>query len=117
MVWERIKRAFGRGGGGGSGGKGPQTPEIPWLEAADNPWGIRVLDVRPVTLNMLAGSKDEQCAVNAMSYRQDDGTSFIGQEPPVSRSAEASLRFPIDRVLADGVLFVPREMEDRKSVV
>ena len=90
-----------------------QVPEIGWLEAADNPWGIRVLDVRPVTLNVLSTSTDPHCASNAVSFGQDDGTSFIGEEPPVSRTAQTSLRFPIDRVLADGVLFPPSEMEHK----
>ncbi len=94
-------------------GKASQIPSLNWIEAADNPWGVRVLDVRPVTLNMLSMSTDPRYATNAVSYGQDDGTSFIGQRPPVTRVTEASLRFPIDRMLADGVLFIPREMEHK----
>ena len=108
MAWERFKRMF-----GGQGDDGPRPSDITWLEAADNSWGVRVLDVRPMTLTMLSTSSDPRCASNALSFGQDDGTSFIGQEPPVARSVEASLRFPIDRVLADGVLFIPREMEHK----
>ncbi len=52
-------------------------------------------------------------ASNAVSWRADDGTSFIGEEPPVTRIVETNLRFPIDRRLADGVLFVPDEMEHK----
>lgn len=84
-----------------------------WIEATENPWGIPVLDVRPVTLAMLAGSEDPQCAVNAMSFVQDDGRSFIGEAPASGGVVKASLRFPIDRVLADGVLFAPRVMEEK----
>ena len=109
MAWQRFKRMF----GGQGDDDGPETPDISWLEAADNPWGVRVLDVRPITLTMLSTSSDPRCASNALSFGQDDGTSFIGQEPPVGRSVEAGLRFPIDRVLADGVLFIPREMEHK----
>jgi len=105
MAWDKIKRMLGR--------KGENGPQIPWIEAADNPWGVRVLDVRPVTLTMLSASADPQCASNAVSFGQDDGTSFIGEEPPATRVAEASLTFPVDRMLADGVLFVPREMEHK----
>ena len=76
-------------------------------------WGIRVLDVRPVTLGMLSLSADPQCAANAVSFGQEDGTGFIGEEPPVPRIAGVSLRFPIDRVLADGVLFNPSTMEHK----
>lgn len=108
MAWDRIKRMLGR-----KGENAPQTPNLSWIEAADNPWGVRVLDMRPVTLTMLSTSADPQCASNAVSFGQDDGSSFIGEEPPARRVAEASLRFPIDRILADGVLFVPCEMEHK----
>src|SRR5215475_2088329 len=112
MAWDRLKRFLGR--------QGENAPhirdvswDVSWIEAADNTWGVRVLDVRPVTLSMLSTSTDPQCASNAVSFGQDDGTSFIGEEPPVRRIAEASLPFPIDRILADGVLFVPSEMEHK----
>jgi hypothetical protein len=62
---------------------------------------------------MLSTSSDPQCASNAMSFGQDDGTSFIGEEPPVTRVVEGDMRFPIDRLLADGALFVPTEMEHK----
>jgi len=108
MTWEKLKRAFGRQEDGGK-----PAPDIRWVEAADNPWGVRLLDVRPVTLTMLSTSGDPQCASNAVSFGQEDGTTFIGEAPPVARVVEANLRFPIDRLLADGVLFAPREMEHK----
>lgn len=110
MAWDRIKGIFGRQT---DKTKEPEAPDIPWVDAADNPWGVRVLDVRPVTLTMLSASRDSTCAANAVSFGQDDGMGFIGEEPPVNRRIEASLRFATDRVLADGVLFVPREMEHK----
>jgi hypothetical protein len=93
-----------------------QIPEVSWIEAADNPWGVRVLDVRPVTLTMLSTSTDLQCASNAASFGQDDGRSFIGEEPPARRIAKASLQFPIDGILADGVLFLPNVMEHKWAI-
>ena len=90
-----------------------RIPDVRWIEAADNQWGIRVLDVRSVTLGTLSYSSDPQCAANAVSFGQDDGTSFIGKSPPVPRITRAALTFPIDRMLADGVLYVPREMEHK----
>jgi len=108
MAWDKIKRVLGR-----RGENAPQFPELSWLEAADNPWGVPLLDVRPVTLGMLSTSSDPQCATNLMSLRQDDGRTFLGEEPPARSITEASLRFPIDGILADGALFVPREMEHK----
>lgn len=87
--------------------------EVRWVDAADNPWGVHLLDVRSFTLTMMTTTTDPQCAENAVSYGRDDGTGFVGQQPPVDRVAEASLRFPIDRSLAGGVLFIPRGMEHK----
>ena len=79
LPWERIKRIFRR-----------QRYSINWLEAPDNPWGVRVLDVRPVTLTCDLWSENPQHASNAVSFGQDDGTSFIGEEPPVNRLIETN---------------------------
>ena len=108
MPWDKLKRLLGR-----KGENDPQIPNLKWIEAADNLWGVRVLDVRPVTLTMLSTSSDPQCAANAVSFGQEDGSTFIGEAPPAHRIVETSLRFPIDRILADGVLFAPSEMEHK----
>ena len=113
MAWDWMKRVFGGHEDKKPEKTSPDLPKIPWVRAADNPWGVDVLDVRPITLTMLSTSKDPTCAANAVSYGQDDGTGFIGQEPPTARRIDAGLRFPIDRILADGVLFAPRQMEHK----
>jgi hypothetical protein len=90
--------------------------EIPWIPAADNPWGVPVLDVRPVTLGMLSSSQDPQMASNAVSYGGEDGSSFADELPPVDRTLDAALAFASDGTLADGVLFAPTAMEDKWAV-
>jgi hypothetical protein len=89
------------------------SPQVGWLSRGDNPWGVQVLDVRPVTLGMLSTSRDQQCALNAMSFGQDDGTGFVGIEPEVTRQVRVGLQFRIDRMLADGALFLPEQMEHK----
>lgn len=120
MVWERLKRWLGRQPESDSAA--PASAPMPatatvlepsWIEAADNPWGVRVLDVRPVTHHMTSTTLDPRCATNAVSFGQEDGLVFVGAEPPVRRTIEASLRFPVDRLLADGVLFIPQVMEHK----
>jgi len=130
MVWERIKRMFRRHGdgiylieaadfeaGGENSAYNPSVvrkgDSINWLEADDNSWGVRVLDVRPVTHTMLLVTGNQRLASNAVSWRADDGTNFIGEEPAVTRIVETNLWFPIDRLLAEGVLFTPDEMEHK----
>ena len=110
MAWEWIKPRRKKRG------DGSQLPVVRWLESDDNPWGVPVLDVRPVTLSMVSTTADRQCAENAMSFLQDPGTSFIGVNPVVSRSVSGGIRFRIDRMLADGTLFTPTEMEHKWAI-
>lgn len=84
-----------------------------WLEDAENPWGVPVLDLRPFALTMLSSSRDPRMATYAMSYRGDDGRAFVDQQPPSSRVTDCELRLRIDRVLLEGVLFTPTAMEDK----
>src|SRR5215472_8148348 len=93
-----------------------EFPEIRWIEPADNPWGVRLLDVRPVTEGMISTSSDPECAANALSFLRDDGSGFTGMEPNSSRMVSASLRYRIDETLADGALFIPRCMEHKWAV-
>jgi hypothetical protein len=65
---------------------------------------------------MLAFSADPKCAQNAISFGQEDGTSFIGIEPAGPGSLPVGLRFLIDRILADGALFVPSQMEHKWAI-
>lgn len=105
---DRFNQSSDEGGGGGA-----QVPEVAWLAADANPWGVPVLDVRPVALGMISTSSSVQCATNAMSFGQDDGLGFVGVEPESSDTVQANLRYRIDRMLADGALFIPGEMEHK----
>ena len=51
-----------------------------------------------------------------MRLRQDNGTNFIGVEPPEARTIPVGLQFPVGRMLADGVLFIPPEMEHKWAI-
>jgi hypothetical protein len=109
-VWKKLKNVF--------GGKPPDDPpqELAWVPADESPWGVPVLDLQPVTRGLLATSKDPQMAANAVSYGGEDGSIFIAQRPPSKAVVQAELRYRIDRVLLEGVLFQPRAMEDKWAV-
>jgi len=89
------------------------TDESTWIEASDNCWGVRLLDLQPYTQGMISMSKDPKVAANAVSYHGDDGTSFIGEDPKADGRFEVNISFPVDPILAPGVLFVPMEMEQK----
>ncbi len=104
--------------GGGPGGSGEeadlsQFSDIGWVDADRNPWGVPVIDVRPLTQTVMSTTTDQQCAANAVSYRGDDGAGFIGEEPAVTSVVPVELSYPVDRLLADGVLFTPEAMEHK----
>ncbi len=88
---------------------------LPWIEHSDNPWGIRLLDLRPISQTMLSTSKNQQMAENAISYNAEDGKTFWGQKP-AGKSIPAEITIPIDRFLAPGVLFIPSSMENKWAI-
>jgi hypothetical protein len=88
------------------------TKEIKWLDA-QAPWNVPLLDIRPTTQETLLSSTNPQCAINAISFGTEDGTTFIGTAPSSQRTTKSRLTYPIQRILADGVLFIPRVMEHK----
>jgi len=88
------------------------TTPIP-IAASENPWGVQLLDVRPFTQTMLSTSVDPRCATNAVSFGQDDGQGFVGEIPQSDLRLAIDLRYPVDHRIADGVLFIPRQMEHK----
>jgi hypothetical protein len=94
----------------------PNEASLPWIEPTQNPWRVRLLDLRPVTTTMLATSKDPQCASNAISYNAEDGTTFIEEAPSDNTLISSNIIIPIDKILAPGVLFIPQTMEHKWAI-
>ncbi len=90
-----------------------RLPDIAWVDGANNPWGVPILDVRPVTQNMLSTSRDPKSAANAVSFAREDGAVFRDAPPAVSRPIGAGLRYRTTGPLVDGVLFSPTQMEHK----
>lgn len=93
-----------------------ENKELPWIAAADSPWGIELLDLRPIAQAMLSTSKDKRMAENAVSYGGEDGSSFWGQMPQDTRKVEMSLSYPIQNKLYPGILFTPHTMEHKWAI-
>jgi hypothetical protein len=93
-----------------------QAPEIPWIEAADTPWGVPVLDVRPVTQHLISTSSDPQFAANAISYHHDEGSAFEHDGPLIEREIGAMIPFRVQAPLPDGALFRPQVMEHKWAI-
>src|SRR5260221_440138 len=43
-------------------------PELKWLSPDENPWHVRVLDMRPFTQGVISTSTDPQMAANSVSW-------------------------------------------------
>jgi len=93
-----------------------ELPEIPWIEAADTPWGVRVLDVRAVTQNMISTSSDPDCAANAISFDHEDGSTFENAAPVLPRVIGSMIPFRVEAPLPDAALFRPRVMEHKWAI-
>ena len=95
----------------------PITEEsLPWIEPSENAWGLRLLDLRPISQTMLSTSKDPQMATNAISYGGEDGMHFWGQKPNNQNNISINLSIPIDNSLEPGVLFTPDTMEHKWAI-
>lgn len=116
MAWDWLKRQFSTGTPDRAKTPAVAWPAVAWIDAADNSWGVPVLNVQPVTQGTLSASLDSRCATNALSFSGDDGTSFLGVEPTSARRLPIQLRYRVDRLLADGVLFLPRQMEHKWAI-
>jgi hypothetical protein len=78
MAWDKLRRLFAREAK--SDGK---IPSVSWIEAAANPWGVRVLDVRPVK-----GTR----GVCPALYPGTDGWVGVTNRPPYGAVAASSCR-------------------------
>lgn len=93
-----------------------ESRQVEWIEADENRWGIRVLDIRPLLAQcMIATSSRIEEARNAMSYAADDGAAFVGREPVSLRLVDIGHEYPVER-WCDGALFRPSAMEDRWAI-
>jgi Ankyrin repeats (3 copies)/Ankyrin repeat len=90
--------------------------ELPWINSTENPWGLQLLDLRPITQTMLSSSQDPRMATNAISYSGEDGTTFFGLKPNSQKTINVNIPLPIDKSLQAGVLFIPNTMEHKWAI-
>lgn len=114
-LWNRITKFF-------SGEAKPQPqragdmPEVGWLADDQNRWGVPVLDVRPVTQTMLCATGDPAVAEKFGQMQGEDGVALCREQPSIARTIDADLQYRVDGPLPPGVLFAPKEMEDKWGI-
>lgn len=93
--------------------------ELPWIRYDQNPYGVPLLDLRPITFQLGSEIEDAQLK-NLDSYSMEDGASFSGlpvlTENGEDRIVPCELRYRTAGKLYPGSLFVPQSPEDRWAI-
>jgi hypothetical protein len=87
-----------------------------WIEARDNPFGIRVFDCRPFTRTATATSRDLNIAQQFAASRSDNGSSRRHQLPAEAVTVECELRYAKSVPFIDGPFYRARNMEEKWDI-
>jgi len=89
---------------------GFDTPK--WYEIGeDNPFDQPILDIRSVTLNIVATTKEKAIAENYNSSRSDDGKRYIGTKIPNGKLYKSNLRYPHNGDELKGIVYKADSMD------
>ncbi|HIW06528.1 MAG TPA: ankyrin repeat domain-containing protein [Candidatus Ignatzschineria merdigallinarum] len=92
---------------------------LPWIRYDQNPYGVPLLDLRPITFQLGSEIEDAQLK-NLDSYSMEDGASFSGlsveTENGRDRLVDCELTYQTAGKLYPGSLFVPQSPEDRWAI-
>lgn len=83
-----------------------------WLEPGpENPFGIRVLDCRPLTQHVIATTKDAAIAEKYLHLRESDGRELIDQPIEGATLVFTLLRFPHNGEPLNGIVYKAPSMD------
>lgn len=104
------------GAPGGDSAPDPQSeapPAARWRDAADNRFGIPVLDLTEITQTMLSATTDPAIAARAVGWGESTGAELDDAALRAVAPIACALRYPAAAVLPDGLLFTPSRMEEK----
>ncbi len=90
--------------------------QLAWLEADQNPFHLRVLDIRPFSTTMISTTSDPAIAARFNQLRGATGEEHRGHSPEDALVAPCHLTYPFNGESRDGPLFVARQMEDKWDI-
>lgn len=111
-MWNRIKSWF--GGNDNSAGESSDDAEhgLKWYDPGEeNPFPIRILDVRGLTWNLVATTSDVRMAESFNAQRQTDGREFTDAAIENSTTIECDLAFPHNGDELEGIVFKSNSMD------
>lgn len=86
------------------------------MDSADNPFGVRVLDCRPLGGRLVSLTKDPRSIQFFDSPEARSGEVFRDAAPHPALVVPCDLRYPLNTPLPDGPLFLARVMEEKWNV-
>jgi hypothetical protein len=97
-------------------GAGSALPEqdyaFEWYDPGpENPFGIRVLDCRPMTWNLVSTTENAAVAESYLQLRAADGKELVDAVIPNSVRIPTSLHFPHNGARLEGIVFKADSME------
>lgn len=104
MYWDRMEEVP------------PALDSLEWLPPDSNPFGIRVLDIRPVTLEVSSYTSDQTIVDRFLSTRGSTGEEFAGRHPADAVTIPCFLTYPLVPDLSVGPLFTASVMEEKWDV-
>jgi hypothetical protein len=108
-MWKQIKDLFGKAEKPVSAA---QTYQFKWYELGpENPFPVRILDVRSLTGTVVATTRDRNIAEKYLAMRQSDGRDLIPISIPDSIWIPASLKFQHNGAPLEGLVFKADSMD------
>jgi len=88
-----------------------------WYKVGEgNPFDAEILDVRSVTLNIVATTTEQWIAENFSTSRADNGSGFVEKEIDNSSSFEISISYPHNGELLEGVVVKSQSMDEKWDI-
>lgn len=89
---------------------------VRWLEADENPYGIRVLDCRSVTGKLVSSSSEEGVVDRFLALRRYDYEQLDGRVPDNPVPLDCNLVYPEAEGFNEGLHFTAEVMEDKWDI-
>ena len=96
----------------------PQTPDTKakWIPAAENPFGIDVVDCTAFCQSISSLTDDASVALSFSALRASLGEEHRGRSPSNAVTIQCDLSFPYDGQHKDGPLFKAQQMEEKWDI-
>jgi len=89
---------------------------VKWIEADQNPYGMRILDCRSVTANLISSSQDSDVVDRFLLQRSFDPELLKGEIPAEAQTISANLVYPDPAILENGLYYCADVMEDKWDI-